>query len=253
MTMTSELGAINVAFPGKGSAKLLGQSLCTVCGCFFNFRANKTYCSAKCRKKAFKKSCQRDARYHINTQSVDAKKRKELLYDLNSVLSERLYTMRPEARLGYIEEVLQYARTGACGLLTELLKNKKFQYPKTSNRRMFFRGQPRSYCSFPQACNRYLIVSPHSMYLSQFLQMPEDHEGPHTGEVYGENSVDVGGDGGGWSRVYANHRQKGKALPEYKTKGTLEDPTGHYIHPWYFDGVSHRQGAARALTKALSL
>ena len=74
-----------------------------------------------------------------------------------------------------------------------------------------------------------------------------------TGEVYGENSVDVGGDGGGWSRVYANHRQKGKALPEYKTKGTLEDPTGHYIHPWYFDGVSHRQGAARALTEALSL
>lgn len=165
------------------------------------------------------------------------------LYDLNYVLSAHLYGLPISKRLGYVEMVLQIARASVGGVLRALLSNKKFVYPDIGERRLFHRGAPQSYCTFPQACNRYLITSPWDCYLEQFLSgSPE----PNTGEVLESGLIVQAPGDRGWKDIRRGFKGKKGRTRHYASRAI--DPTGSYINPWYLDGLSHRSGAKLAIS-----
>lgn len=223
--------------------------VCPNCGDTFPYRSNKLFCSRPCKVKHHKRMVRGGMdKDRISTQTHTEARRSLELYDLNRVLSAKLYGLHPGERLGYIEEILQIARKQSGGLLRALLSNKRFIYPNPEEKRKFHRGSPQTYCTFPQACNRYLVTSPWNCYLNQFMRgiVPE----PATGEVFMDGStvisVDVREGDRGWKVIATGSfkRSNGRTVrPDARPK----DPTGAYIHPWYFDGRSHRAGAKAAL------
>ena len=234
------------------------QSLCPNCGDLYEYRSNKSFCSTKCRK-AHHKLGMRDDKAKAVNKTLPSEQRQNLeLLHLNFVLCEKVYTMPPEERVGYVESVLQVALYSEGGLLRHLLSNKKYQYPNPNDLRLFFRGAPKSYKTFPQICNHYLLNSPWNCYLSDFLKgtVPE----PSTGEVLSDGTIDVRINAHsqradalqgsldlapGWKPAVAGHRQKGKGKGKVKRvqTGPEVDPNGRYVNYWYYDGQSHRAGA----------
>jgi len=224
------------------------QSLCPNCGDLFEYRSNKSFCSPKCRKAHHKLGMREDKAKAVNkTLPSEQRQNLELLH-LNFVLCEKVYTMPPEERVGYVESVLQVALHSEGGLLRHLLSNKKYQYPNPNDLRLFFRGAPKSYKTFPQICNHYLLNSPWNCYLSDFLKgtVPE----PSTGEVLSDGTIDIriNAQGSldlapGWKPAVAGHRQKGKREVKRVQTGPVVDPNGRYVNYWYYDGQSHRAGA----------
>ena len=161
---------------------------------------------------------------------------------LNSVLCEKVYTMPPGERMGYVEGVLQVALHSEGGLLRHLLSNKRYQYPRPDEKRLFFRQSPQSYKTFPQICNHYLLNSPWNCYLTDFLKgnVPQ----PSTGEVLSDGTIDIRVGAQGWKPAVAGYRTK-KAKGELTRvqSGPAVDPTGRYVNHWYYDGQTHRAGA----------
>ena len=220
------------------------ESVCPNCADLFEYRSNKTYCSPKCRK-AHNKTLLREGKQGgiNNALHSEIRQNMELLH-LNAVLCEKVYTMAPADRYGYVENILQIALANHGGLLRHLLCNKKYQYPDPTNRKLFFRGAPKSYKTFPQMCNHYLLNSPWNCYLSDFLKGKAPP--PSTGEVYADGTIDIRIGAEGWKSPVAGHRHKGGKIKRY-VKGPVIDPLGHYENPWYLDGATHRKGAKAAV------
>jgi hypothetical protein len=220
------------------------KSVCPQCGDLFEYRSNKTFCSPKCRK-AHSKLVLREGQTKTINKTLPSEQRQNLeLKHLNLVLCEKVYTMSPGERVGYVEDVLQMARHSEGGLLRHLLSNKKYQYPNREQTSLFFRRSPQSYKTFPQICNHYLLNSPWGCYLSDFLKggIPE----PSTGEVLADGTIDIRVNAQGWKPAVAGYKRRNGEVKRVQ-KGPVVDPTGLYINHWYYDGATHRTGALVAL------
>ena len=211
------------------------QSRCRNCGDLFKYRSNKTFCSPKCRKSHHKSQIRETAkgsgRVSSNQMTRDEVRNREEEYALLHVLAEKLYTLAPSERLGYVEDILQIAKVQRGGLLRRVLSNRTFIYPDPDKTRLFYRQSPKSYCTFPQACNRYLLTSPHKCYLRDFLRgVPE----PLTGEVLEDDTINIKIDAKGWTEFQSAFNNKRSGGKKNNHKKFVLDTEGQYIHPWYF-------------------
>ncbi len=228
-----------------------GKGVCLNCGDMFKYRANKTFCSPKCRmshhKAQIRETSKGSGRVSSNKMTIEEVRNREEEYALLHVLAEKLYTLKPSQRLGYIEDILQIAKVQRGGLLRRVLCNKTFIYPNPNKTRLFYRQSPKSYCTFPQACNRYLMTSPHKCYLEDFLRVVPE---PSTGEVLEDETIDIRIGSKGWAESKRGFRKKKAGGKRTKSNKFVVDPTGQYIHPWYFQPDKFKKTKADVLKAA---
>ena len=219
------------------------KTLCPSCGSFFDYRSNKQYCSSKCRKKANRQSAKLDE----NITKTESRRQHEL-FNLNDVLSHKLYTTPPMERYGYMESIIKLAREANGGLLRALLMNTEFIYPNKAKTKFFYLRLPKAYKSFPQAVNHYTLNSPHHCYSIDYIKGKSVE--PPTGEVMADGTTDAPEDAIGWLPPMVGYKRRG--VKQKRSTKFVEDKAGMYIHPWYYDGATHRQGAIDALNEIYS-
>ncbi|GGE46794.1 recombination protein NinG [Actibacterium pelagium] len=197
------------------------QSVCPNCGTLFKYRSNKTYCSPKCRKNASKK------RERINTpanaaNSLTKAREQAEKFDLALRMAERLYSLPPFERLGYIETIIRLARDGHSPLVRDILLTPQLLLPNPEDKHLFHRRQPLSYCTISQAANRYCIWSP---WANQLLAVVRgDAPEPPTGEVFSDGGVD--------DPEPRGHRSNGFRTSQTQGVDTLIKEN-RKVHPWY--------------------
>lgn len=129
--------------------------ICPVCGQDFAYRKGKTYCSATCRKANHqKKDRQQTPANAANRRDIRIDQAQ--VFELAMRLAETLYTMPPGERLGYMEYLVQLARSGDQPRLRKILTMPKLVKPDPSDEHLFWRGE-RVYCTISQAANRYCL------------------------------------------------------------------------------------------------
>ncbi|GLO76575.1 hypothetical protein MACH18_36550 [Phaeobacter italicus] len=74
-------------------------------------------------------------------------------------LAETLYSLPPSRRLGYMEGLVQMARSGEHPKLRKVLTNPNLVKPNPVEKHLFWRRSP-AYCTIAQAANRYCLSSP---------------------------------------------------------------------------------------------
>ncbi|MGP6089487.1 hypothetical protein [Antarctobacter jejuensis] len=159
---------------------------CPMCGKEFPYRSNKRFCSEKCRKRSAQKKSR--SANPVNAASSPGQRRQQAEdYDLMKRLGERLYTLPPGRRLGFVEEVIQAARRPHGGALRRVLTNPKFIWPDKTILGLFHRKAPAAYMTFPQAAEKYCQMSPWQSGLQAVVrgeapepptgECPEDQEG----------------------------------------------------------------------------
>jgi len=155
---------------------------CPNCGTAFPFRSNKTSCSTRCRKA----SSQRERRKALPANAANyrsIKKDQHEVFELAMRMAETLYTMGPFDRLGYLEEVVQLARTGQSSKIRKILTSPTFLRPNPFKKHLFYRGM-RSFSTISQAADRYCRMSPWNAGVVQVVrgEVPD----PPTGEIIEE-------------------------------------------------------------------
>lgn len=156
------------------------QSTCPECGTAFPYRSNKRFCSPTCRKNESQKRRRKDN--PVNAQNNPTTRREQHeVYELADRLTETLYSMPLTERLGYMEELVQLARSGDCPKLRKIMTNPAFIRPSRQDRKLFWRGSS-EYCTIAQAADRYCRYSPWQASVAKVVrgQVPE----PPTGEVH---------------------------------------------------------------------
>lgn len=176
------------------------HTLCPSCGTLFPHRASKTFCSPNCRKSHSKRATRRERPANATSSPYKARHQYEK-YDLAMRMAERLYTMPPGQRLGYLETIIQLARGGHSPLVRDILTTPQLLNPNPEKRFLFWRKAPKAYCTITQAANRYCLWSPWASPVFHVVtgKVPE----PPTGEVFPDGSIDDQGTGlqsRGWRR-----------------------------------------------------
>ena len=122
--------------------------LCKHCeGQFEARRKDMVYCSANCRVYA--------SRPIQNSQHSPAKARKNYeLFDTAMLMGERLYSLPPFERFGYIKDLIDDARSGNTKL-REILSNYKLLHPNPENESWMFPRRCRQYSTIAQAAHIY--------------------------------------------------------------------------------------------------
>lgn len=135
-------------------------------------------------------------------------------------MAERLYTMPPGERLGYLETIIRLARDGHSPLVRDILTTPKLIKPNPNDRWLFFRSSPGVYCTISQAANRYTLWSPWAAPIALVVrgEVPE----PPTGVIEEDGTTDNG-------RGFLK-RKSGDTL----NKGDFSDRPN--VHPWYNSG-----------------
>ena len=128
--------------------------ICLLCGATFTGRSNSKFCTSKCRKQQHQ---QNDREIHkLNAASSPTIKRQQLeLFDLAMRLAESLYTLPPCCRLGYLEDLIQSARSGENPNVRRVLTMPQLLYPKSDEPFKFWRRCPIGYFTISQAADRY--------------------------------------------------------------------------------------------------
>lgn len=168
------------------------QLICPNCGILFIYRSNKTYCSPRCRDAAKKRKARRKT--PVNASYSYAKDRQQHeKFELAERMAERLYSIPPALRLGYLETVIRLARDGHSPMVRDILTTPQLIRPNPKNRYLFYRGRPSVYCTIAQAANRYTVWSPWSATIDRVVRglIPE----PSTGLVSDDGTVDDAGPG----------------------------------------------------------
>jgi len=168
------------------------QSLCPNCGNLFPYRSNKTYCSSNCRKAHSKRQSRRETPVNARYNFTKAREQYEK-FELAERLAERLYSIPPRDRLGYLESIIRLARDGHCPKVRDILTTPQLIRPNPQNRYLFYRGRPSVYCTIAQAANRYTVWSPWSSTVDRVVKGLAAE--PPTGEVYEDGTVDDDGRG----------------------------------------------------------
>jgi hypothetical protein len=156
------------------------HNVCPECQFEFPFRSNKRFCSPTCRKASAQKKDR--ANNPANAEnSISVRQDQSADFDLALRMAETLYTMPPNQRLGYIEYIVQLARSGKCPRLRRILTNPDLIKPDPEKKYLFYRGLPKVYCTLSQAANRYALFSPWGTGVAEVVRgiAPE----PDTGEV----------------------------------------------------------------------
>ena len=187
-------------FEAEGNVSPPSHTLCPSCGILFPYRSNKTFCSPNCRKAHSKREARREKPANALSSRYKARHQYEK-YDLAMRMAERLYTMPPGERLGYLETVIQLARGGHSPLVRDILTTPQLLKPNPDHRYLFWRKAPQSYCTITQAANRYCLWSPWAAPVFHVVtgKVPE----PPTGEVFPDGSIDEVSTplrGRGWNR-----------------------------------------------------
>ena len=160
------------------------QTNCPECGTAFPYRSNKRFCSSTCRKAESRKR-QRKANPVNAKNSPSVRREQHEVFELAQRLAEKLYSLPPFERLGYIEHLVQLARSGDCPKLRKIMTNPNFIYPNPENKHLFWRGSS-VYCTIAQAADRYCRFSPWQASVAEVVrgEVPE----PPTGEILDELS-----------------------------------------------------------------
>jgi len=110
-------------------------------------RTNQRYCKRACQKNATRGP-------QVTEASGEAKRRAIMHNDLARRLAERLYSMPPRERLGFIAEVVETAR-GASGPLRNVVTDTRLIRAKPEDKRLFYRRSPQVYRTIAQAADAY--------------------------------------------------------------------------------------------------
>lgn len=121
---------------------------CCVCGTTIQSqRTTKKYCSANCRQKA-----NRNQQYSASS-TTKARTNAEF-FDRAKRLAEVLYTLPPEKRLGFMQQLIGEARAGNTKL-REFLTNQKLLRPNPIEEKHLFHCSDPAYCTIAQAAQYY--------------------------------------------------------------------------------------------------
>lgn len=122
--------------------------LCKHCECQFEARRkDMVYCSANCRVYA--------SRSIQNSQNSPTKRRTNYeLFDTAILMGDRLYSLPPFERLGYIKGLIDNARSGNTKL-REILSNYKLLHPDPENERWMLPRRCPEYSTIAQAAHLY--------------------------------------------------------------------------------------------------
>ena len=121
---------------------------CCVCGTTIQSqRTTKKYCSANCRKKA-----NRNQQYSASS-TTKARTNAEF-FDRAKRLAEVLYTLPPEKRLGFMQQLIGEARAGNTKLREVLTSQKLLRPNPIEEKHLFHRSDP-AYCTIAQAAQYY--------------------------------------------------------------------------------------------------
>lgn len=216
------------------------HSLCPSCGSLFPYRSNKTFCSPNCRKAHSKREARR-SRPANAAHRRDKARQQYQKYDLAMRMAERLYTMPPGERLGYLEAIIRLARSGHAPLVRDILSTPQLLRANPEDRFLFWRRAPKAYLTITQAANRYCLWSPWAAPVHRVVRglVPE----PPTGEVLPDGTVDEGEPGSqqrGWKR-----------LPDRESVVTLysrDQADRPSVHPWYGLGDEYADRMRRYLS-----
>lgn len=129
-------------------------SICPQCKTTFRFRSNKKFCSATCRKLNAQQKKRTECPVNA-THSPETRRDQSLTFDLAMRLAERLYTLPPSQRLGYLQTLIEEARSGASPTLRRVLTMPKLLRANCEDRHLFWRRSPQSYITITQAADRY--------------------------------------------------------------------------------------------------
>ncbi|WP_417255542.1 hypothetical protein [Celeribacter halophilus] len=154
--------------------ELLDTSVCAYekCSNTFPYRRNKKYCSASCRVQG--------NRFTKNgAESREQRRRYILLTDSVQFYGEMYYTMPPQERLGFINDLVDQARAGNTWL-REVLSNKRMLEPNPkTDRHLFYRNNP-DYSTIAQIADKFCLrVWGAHVWKVVYNKVPE----PPTGEV----------------------------------------------------------------------
>ena len=122
---------------------------CPKCNKPVNGRSNKIYCSSNCRK--------RDNEFTRNSFCSVTKRRENTEFFYRAVrLSETYYCMPPAERLGFIKELIDYARESKDDAqIRDILSNYKLLHPNPrEDFFLFYRGKPH-HLTIAQVTARY--------------------------------------------------------------------------------------------------
>jgi len=154
--------------------------VCLRCGVEFPFRSNRKFCSTRCRKASSQQTAR--AKTPANARNSPTVKREQYeTYELARLLADNLYALPPFERLGYLEELIQQARSGRHPRLRRILTNPELIFPDRNKHFLFPRGWPVTYCTIAQAAERYCRWSPWRAGVASVVrgEVPE----PDTGEI----------------------------------------------------------------------
>lgn len=165
------------------------QSVCPNCASLFPYRSNKTYCSPRCRDAAKKRKARRKNPTNAS-HSISKARAQHEKFELAERMAERLYSMPPFERLGYLDTIIRLARNGHSPLVRDILTTPQLIRPNPTHTYLFYRGRPSVYCTISQAANRYTVWSPWRSTVDRVVKglVPE----PPTGVVRKDGTVDGG-------------------------------------------------------------
>lgn len=130
------------------------DSTCPQCGVSFPYRSNKRFCSPTCRKMHSQEKSRSSIPANASN-SVTIRRDQAELFDLAVRMAERLYSLPPVERLGYLKDVVDVARNGQSPKVRKLLTFPDLLYPDCNEKRLFWRRSPSAYCTISQATDRY--------------------------------------------------------------------------------------------------
>lgn len=130
------------------------EATCANCGKIFaRSRPNQIHCSPNCRKAHSQKA--RRTENPVNSRSSPTKRRRDQEFFERSLrLAEMLYGLPVSERLGFMQELIEEARSGNTAL-REILTNQYLLKANRDNRRLFHRKCPAAYFTIAQAADRY--------------------------------------------------------------------------------------------------
>jgi hypothetical protein len=130
----------------KGDAKVLAD--CPTCHKgFLPKRNNQSYCSKGCQKNASRGS-------RLITDSPTERRRTHEHYNRAYWLGGDLYTLPPDKRLGFIAQIIEWARMGDASL-RNILTDPKLLKPCKEHNYHHWRKRPKAYRTIAQAADAY--------------------------------------------------------------------------------------------------
>ena len=135
----------------------MNQIFCAHCGdSFIRARKDKRFCRDTCRKLSSQRKCRLENPVNARNDR-DARRCQLETFDLAFRMAERLYTMPPSDRLGYLKDIIDIARSGDSARTARVLTMPLLLRPDPTRTGLFWRRSPKAYLTIAQAANRYCL------------------------------------------------------------------------------------------------